>query len=459
VWVAAFAALGARHPDALSAGEQAALQRISAASMRASVSFLSSEALGGRATPSSGLDISAEFIAAQFRRAGLEPISPEDGYFQTARLIRVTPAAESLQLTFHHGEKELKVFSGDARLRALSAVSFDDVPVIRLQEGADLAQVAGKVVAAPARQYSADSALEKLQAAKPALILLVGRRIMEVSSGGEWLAERDAPNVPVLRVFAVSVADALAGHDDLRLSLHASTPVTETVVARNVGGILRGSDPTLRDQFVLLTAHYDHLGKMPGANDNASGTVSMIEIAAALSALETHPRRSILFLAFYGEEEGLLGSSFYVHHPLEPLKDTVADINLEQMGRTDEEDGKQVGAFAFTGPSYSDLPAIMSSAAKPENVKIYSKRGADMYFDRSDNYVFAQAGIVAHTIVVAFEYPDYHASGDEWQKLDYENMARVDRGVAAGLLQVANISQRPKWSGSKEAAPFREAAK
>jgi len=248
------------------------------------------------------------------------------------------------------------------------------------------------------------------------------------------------------------------------VSLHLAKPVLKEAVLRNVAAVLRGSDAGLRDQYLLLTAHYDHLGRSSrgifnGANDNGSGTVSVIEIARALAALNPHPKRSILFVTLFGEEEGLLGSYYYTHHPLVPLKNTVANINLEQMGRTDEQSGREVAAFAFTGPSYSNLPEIMGEAAKAEGVSIYRRRDADDFFDRSDNFAFAQYGIVAHTLAVAFEYPDYHGLGDKSEKIDYANMATVDRGIAAGIVQLADELETPKWSNARGAAIYRDAGK
>ena len=136
----------------------------------------------------------------------------------------------------------------------------------------------------------------------------------------------------------------------MTVTLHLAKPVLKGAVLRNVAGILKGSDPALRNQYVLLTAHYDHLGKSNegiyyGANDNASGTVSVIEIARALAVLHPHPKRSILFMALFGEEEGLLGSYYFTHHPLVPLRNTVANVNLEQMGRTDERTGREVAGI------------------------------------------------------------------------------------------------------------------
>ena len=225
---------------------------------------------------------------------------------------------------------------------------------------------------------------------------------------------------------------------------------------RNVAGVLTGSDPELKHQYVMLSAHYDHLGRGPkgifhGANDNASGTVSVIEIARELAALPVHPKRSILFVAFFGEEEGLIGSSYYASHPLVPLKDTVAEINLEQIGRTDDNSGPKVARFAFTGPSYSDIPAIMGEAALAEGVKVYSRNDSDSFFDRSDNLPFARKGIPDTTIVVAFEYPDYHDTGDTIDKINFPNMALVDKAIAAGIERLADEPGIPHW---KRKAPL-----
>jgi hypothetical protein len=435
------------------------------------LSFLASDALEGRATPSRGLNLAAEFIAAQFRRAGLESIAKDGSYFQTAHLTEVTPNTTDLHLTLKTGGEELELTSNDLGVHSISALDFTNAEVIQLPDGdsddGKMPAIEGRIVAGTAKRYGTDAALFKLQARKPALILLFGRR-GGADADHPYLEERDSPSVPVIRVTGSEASKALHSKKPLTVSLHLAAPRTKDAVACNVGAILRGSDPVLRDQYVFLTAHYDHLGLLPsgfgdriynGANDNGSGTVSVIEIAAALGSLPVHPKRTIVFMAWYGEEEGLLGAYYYVHHPLVPLNNTVANVNLEQMGRTDDKDGPEIGALAVIGKSYSDLPEMIRAGAKEEDIRIYSKKDADAFFDRSDNYAFALAGVVAHTVVVAFEYPDYHGLADEWQKIDYSNMARVDRGVAAALLEIANGSHAPAWSDAKEAAPYREAGK
>jgi len=326
---------------------QAPALRIDANDLRADVSFLASDALEGRATPSKGLDIAAEFIASQFRRAGLEPCG-DDGYFQTAPFLWVKPGVEGAE---------------------------------------------------PRRN--------QLMPADP--------------------NARPAPNMAPVKL-------------------------------RNVAGILRGSDPTLKDTYLVLTAHYDHLGVrlegagdriFNGANDDASGAASLTEIAHALAALPARPKRSIVFIAFFGEENGGIGSLYYVRHPLFPLAKTIAEINLEQLGRTDDSARPKVLEFNLTGFGYTTLGATFQKAGEAAAVRaVNDEPNGDSYFVRSDNVRFADAGVPDTTISVAYMFPDYHAVGDEWPKLDYENMAKVDGAVALGAWDLATSDVAPQWNAS-----------
>jgi Zn-dependent M28 family amino/carboxypeptidase len=207
----------------------------------------------------------------------------------------------------------------------------------------------------------------------------------------------------------------------------------------------------------MLTAHYDHLGMRTtgddkifnGADDDGSGTVSVMEIASAIAAQNPHPKRSILFMTFFGEELGMVGSRYYARHPLVPLANTIADLNLEQVGRTDDSDGPQVGMATLTGFDFSDMTKSLVDGGRRTGIKIYkNEKNSDPYFRQSDNLALAEAGVPAHTLSVAYEFPDYHAVGDEWQKIDYANMAKVDRAVAVGLLELASDAPAPHWNAS-----------
>jgi hypothetical protein len=309
---------------------------------------------------------------------------------------------------------------------------------------------------------------EKMKAAKVALILSIDRNRAEGGGAGAVrmidpenpTSFRGAPALPMITIHgpdAVNFFDSLKpGPAAATVSLKLSAPDEKTLKLRNVVGLLRGSDPVLKDTYVLVTAHYDHIGVregMPGdnifngANDDGSGTVSVIEIASALARLKQKPKRSILFMTVFGEEKGLLGSRYYGRHPLFPIEKTVADINLEQVGRTDSTEGPQVGTASLTGFDYSDVGIILKAAGEITGVKVYKhERNSDAFFGRSDNQALADQGVPAHTLCTAFEFADYHGAGDHWDKIDYENMAKINRMVALGIVMIAENPEEPKWN-------------
>jgi hypothetical protein len=408
------------------------IPEISADSMRGHLSFLASDLLEGRDTPSRGLDLAAEYIAAQFRRAGLDPAG-DDGYFQTVTVKVREPNWDGFRMTVTGGGKTLEIDKSEVYLLPDSELNLESVPVMVVNE--------------------------RLEVARPALVLMVAQEL----PAGARVSDPDAPARRVLRgaVVKPGLADLIKNAGEIRLTLHVAAPHERMAKVRNVAGLLRGSDPALRDTYVLLTAHYDHIGTRAtgddriynGANDDGSGTVSVIEIASALAALEPRPKRSILFVTFFGEEHGLMGSRYYGRHPLEPLDKTIADLNLEHMGRTDATNGPQVGTASITGFDFSELPSIVADAGKLVGVKVYKDRNwSDAFFNRSDNQSLADIGIPAHTLCVAFDFPDYHKVGDEWEKIDYANMAKVDRAVALALLRLASDAPAPKWNESYPAA-------
>jgi len=217
---------------------------------------------------------------------------------------------------------------------------------------------------------------------------------------------------------------------------------------RNIVGVLKGRDPVLRNTYVLVTAHYDHIGEKKdatgdtiynGANDNASSVSALIEIARAMSAALVKPRRSVVFMAYFGEERGLVGSRYYAAHPVFPIEKTYAQVNLEQLGRTDDVEGPRVKAATLTGWDRSDVGTILAAAAKPLGVRIYKhEKYSEEFFERSDNEALVKLGIPAHTVSVAYGFPDYHGLGDEAGKLDYANMTAVSRAVRAGIGALAD---------------------
>jgi Zn-dependent M28 family amino/carboxypeptidase len=173
----------------------------------------------------------------------------------------------------------------------------------------------------------------------------------------------------------------------------------------------------------------------------------VVEIAAALQALPEKPKRTIVFVTVFGEEVGGLGARWYTGHPIFPLGRTIADINLEQLGRTDDNEGPKPLQFNLTGFDYTDIAATFAKLTPQTDIRVVKhEKNSDAFFGRSDNATFADAGIPSTTISVSYVYPDYHKVSDEWPKLDYDNMARVDRAIALGVWTMANDPQAPKWN-------------
>ncbi|HLF85019.1 MAG TPA: M28 family peptidase [Blastocatellia bacterium] len=465
---------------------RAMLDRVAADSLRGHLSFIASDALEGRNTPSRGLDIAAEYIAAQFRRAGLEPAG-DDGYFQTANFVLAETAMDAFGLKLKVGTETISVakdqvsFNIDKELNFSASMYKVDYADPSAVAALKLEQVEGKVVISEipdSRRAEGPRRLEmfmarqeflnKMTGLKAALVLSIDRLSAKGAGAaqGRLMDPQDRrarvqpPSTPVITVHDPRVVklfdEARPGLTGAEISLKLLAPVERPVRLRNVIGMLRGSDAVLKDTCVLVTAHYDHIGVRAdgegdhifnGANDDGSGTVSVIELASALATLKQRPKRSIVFMTFFGEEKGLLGSRYYGRHPVYPIDKTVANINLEQVGRTDSSEGPQLANASLTGFDYSDVGTTLEAAGKLTGIKVYKhEQNSDSFFARSDNQALADQGVPAHTLCTAFVYPDYHGAGDHWDKIDYANMEKVDRMVALAVVMIANNSEAPKWN-------------
>ena len=230
--------------------------------------------------------------------------------------------------------------------------------------------------------------------------------------------------------------------------------------AVNVVGVIPGADPALRDQVVLVDAHYDHLGIGPaqrgdsiynGADDDASGVVAVLEIARALAA-GPPPKRTVVVAATTGEEVGLLGTRWYIAHPARPLEAMVANLEIEMIGRPDSLAGG-VGRGWLTGFERSTMADLFTSAGLPI---VADKRLDQQFFMRSDNIAFAQRGIVAHTLSSYNMHTDYHQASDDVSHVDFAHMTQlIDVAVRAARL-LADSPTKLEWKpGGKPNAPGR----
>lgn len=224
----------------------------------------------------------------------------------------------------------------------------------------------------------------------------------------------------------------------------------------NVLGFIEGSDPQLKEEVVIVSAHYDHLGKRGddvyfGANDNGSGTSTVLEIAQAFAqakAAGEGPRRSVLCLLVSGEEKGLLGSQFYASNPIFPLANTVVDVNVDMVGRIDDKHVDNpnyiyvIGADRLSSELHSINENINATYTQLELDYTYNdEKDPNRYYYRSDHYNFARKGIPA---IFFFNgtHKDYHRTSDTVDKINFPLMERTGRLIFHTTWELANRDQR-----------------
>ncbi len=231
---------------------------------------------------------------------------------------------------------------------------------------------------------------------------------------------------------------------------------SQRVFGYNVVGVVRGSDPAFKDQAVLVDAHYDHLGiGQPvagdsiynGADDDASGVVAVLEIARAM-ARGPAPKRTVIFLATTGEEVGLLGTRWYIKHPVVPLEKMVANMEIEMIGRPDSLAGG-AGKGWLTGFDRSSMGPSFKAAGLPI---VADPRPDQQFFQRSDNIAFAWRGIPAHTLSSYNMHTDYHEPSDEVSRVDFPHMTGlIQAGVAA--VRILADGPAPTWNPGGQPKP------
>ncbi len=229
---------------------------------------------------------------------------------------------------------------------------------------------------------------------------------------------------------------------------------TKTLQGANVIGFIEGSDPKLKDELVFVTAHYDHLGHAdeviyPGADDNASGTAAVIEIARAFAAAKKQglgPKRSVVCMLVCGEEKGLLGSKFYVEFPIFPLEKTVVDVNIDMVGRIDERHAGNPDYIYVIGSDRlsTELHEINEFANQTYtqlelDYKYNAANDPNHYYERSDHYNFAERGIPA-IFYFSGTHPDYHKPSDTPDKI---NAAAAAKRAQLAFYTAWDIANRP----------------
>jgi len=222
---------------------------------------------------------------------------------------------------------------------------------------------------------------------------------------------------------------------------------------RNVIGVIPGRDEKLKDQVILLTAHLDHLGIgkpvdsdkiYNGADDDASGCIAVLQLARALARHEP-PRRTVVFAFFGSEETGGQGDQYFLEHPPVPLKNIVANLEFEMIGRADpavKPDELWLTGFDRTnlGPELAHHGAKLVADPHPEQ----------NFFQRSDNYALARQGIVAQTVSSFGLHKDYHRPSDEISRIDFDHMEQAIHSMMKPVNWLANSEFKPEWVEGKK---------
>ncbi|MFC1791431.1 M20/M25/M40 family metallo-hydrolase [Gemmatimonadota bacterium] len=457
--------------------------------------IIAHDSMLGRANPSPGLDMTAQWIADEFQRYGLKPGGDNGTFIQSYRMTEIAadfenssaqvaggPALEfGVDISFMRSSAggpatgSVVVLTGDlAGGGELPAEEITGKHVIVVPAAADPAQTGRRRVRFPSG----------LTAAEPASVIFV-----DSNSDEDWAAavdrvrnqrQRQAPwatagpsGPPMLYVRESSLAPLLAdqGIQLARLTGQVGGQLaavqlpglefTVTTATQEVGGydlpntvgILEGSDPELKNEYLLYSAHMDHVGVgrpneagdsiRNGADDDGSGTISVVEVAEAFSMLADRPKRSIIFLAVSGEEAGLLGSRNFAENPVAPLEQVVANLNSDMISRN------ATDTIVAIGKEHSDLGATLARVndAHPElNLTAVDDMWPDQnFYRRSDHFNFARRGV---PILFFFcgTTEDYHQPSDEISKVDGLKATNTTKLLFYLGLELANSPDRPQWN-------------
>lgn len=457
-------------------------QSLSRTETEAHMRFLASDELQGRRTGDPGNRTAARYIAEQFRLLGLKPAGTGGDYFQPidfervgiASMATLTLGTDTLRLG-----KELVVMAGEGT-NLSGEVVYVGYGLTDEEDGYKGRDVKGKIVVVQGGSPDAKSPREIFQASTK-------KRLLATDKGAAALIELYAESIPwgfINQYFSreqISLPTPTASTNKValthlwvnnannqykqlkevgqRVTLRTSGRVRALAPSANVAGIIEGTDPTLKNEYVILSAHFDHVGVgkqggnsyqpsdsiFNGARDNAFGTVAILSAAKALSL--QRPKRSVLVLALTGEEVGLLGSRYYSENPLIPLKQTIFDLNTDGAGYND------TTLISVIGLERTGAKAEIEAGARAFGLGVFAEPAPEQgLFDRSDNVNFAVKGIPAPDIAPGFTAFDaaigkyYHQAADNPESLDFGYLHRFCQAYSHIARLIANRATRPQWS-------------
>ena len=422
--------------------------------VRADMNFLASDAMQGRGSATRDELLAATYIASQLQQYGIQPVN--GSYLQVADVERFQlegPVSLSVGGRALNADQDFKPFflSGQVASGPLKKVSSDDA-----------GQPEGIVFLAPSKKEEGTSALMRAFDLQKATLALIGTTAKSFEEASKFAHSPRLPsglkgepthgrNVVLLSPAETQAVEALA--EGTPVSLHYQIK-TETTHTYNAIGMLPGSGKTLRDEAILLSAHLDHLGVgMPvngdniynGADDDASGVTAVLELARFLGAKKHRPKRTVVFVLFGSEETGGHGNHYFIQHPPVPLKNIVANLEFEMIGRADPKVGPE--ELWLTGWERSDLgPELAHRGAK----LVADPRPDERFFQRSDNYALAKQGVVAQT-VSSFGLGDYyHQPSDDLAHIDFDHLTQAIESLHKPVEWLVNTSWKPEWKAGQK---------
>ncbi|MEP6571840.1 MAG: M28 family peptidase [Gemmatimonadota bacterium] len=468
---------------------KAAAATITPADVARRVGIIADDSMLGRDTPSRGLELTAAYVAAQFKKFGLKPGGEKGTWFQRYAIERKKTDLPGSKATFTAESENLSVdLTRDARYvyggipgHAVTAPTYLVGGPITV-EAVKALDTKGKLVLV-VLDYSKplsteiQQALNVLTGQKPTGMVLISNRdsavfAQRVAGQGQertGMQGDDEDTVPVIEVHERALGKLLAQAGvnpaeirtattlisrplpALQISLDLREITLSAASAPNAIGILEGSDPVLRKEYIVYSAHMDHIGITPGkpdsinngADDDGSGSTGVMELAEAYSTSGVRPKRSVIFMTVSGEEKGLWGSAYYTAHPTVPIGQIVADLNIDMIGRNWKD------TIVAIGKEHSDLGATLNrvNAQHPElHMTAIDDRWPDEnFYFRSDHFNFARRGV---PILFFFNgvHADYHQVTDSPDKIDSEKESRILKLLFYLGEDIANAPARPKWN-------------
>lgn len=413
---------------------------ITEASVRAHMEFLAGDALNGRGSGTHDEWVAAAYIGAQMLRWGLEPLGDNGGFVQdveTTRLQSTTPPVLVIPGARFTSGKELTV-------QALSRGPASG-PLIRFKSGATPPNGAFVLVPAGVTPQAA----ELVGAAG----VITPQSVTAAPAGRGVRGGGPSPG-PMWRLAlaADAFANLAAMEEGTSLSIEADVKPGHTW---NAVGQLKGSDPKVAAEIILLTAHLDHLGVRGtgpdtiynGADDDASGSTAVLELAEAI-AKGPRPKRTVMFAWFGSEEAGGFGARHFLDVPPVPLKQIVANIEFEMIGRADPMIPPH--SLWLTGYERTNLgPTLAKQGARI----VQDPRPQQNFFSRSDNIQLARKGIVAQTVSSFNLHTDYHRASDDIAHIDFAHMTESIQSMLAPVLWLLNSTFKPEWVPGQCPAP------